>query len=294
VGKTAGVAPEADLYFIGCNVTSDPTFQTPGSDFTGYAQAVNRILDINKGLPEGRKIRVISLSVGWEPSQTGYQEITQAVERARREGVFVISSSLERTHGLRFHGLTREPLADPDSPASYGRVQGWGPGAGTPLLFVPMNSRATAAPTGDGDYAFYPVGGWSWVTPYLAGLYALACQAKPDVTPEEFWRVALETGDPAPAAPPVPVSREEIRKQEAARAEERLAPVRAKLSADEFRRRVRQIYEHETGKPAPEAMGEKEFQEWLVEMATDLQMSRYEPPSGRIPNPVRLVAALQK
>jgi len=82
--------------------------------------------------------------------------------------------------------------------------------------------------------------------------------------------------------------------QEAVRAEERLAPVRAKLSADEFRRRVRQIYEHETGKPAPEAMGEKEFQDWLVEMATDLQMSRYEPPSERIPNPVRLIAALQK
>ena len=29
---------------------------------------------------------------------------------------------------------------------------------------------------------------------YLAGLYALACQVKPTVTPEEFWSVGLETG----------------------------------------------------------------------------------------------------
>lgn len=32
--------------------------------------------------------------------------------------------------------------------------------------------------------------------PYLAGLYALACQVAPDVTPDEFWATALETGTP--------------------------------------------------------------------------------------------------
>ena len=30
--------------------------------------------------------------------------------------------------------------------------------------------------------------------PYLSGLYALACQVKPTVTPDVFWSVALETG----------------------------------------------------------------------------------------------------
>lgn len=29
----------------------------------------------------------------------------------------------------------------------------------------------------------------------MAGLYALACQVKPDVTPEVFWRAAQDTGD---------------------------------------------------------------------------------------------------
>lgn len=31
--------------------------------------------------------------------------------------------------------------------------------------------------------------------PYVAGLYALCCQVKPDITPEEFWKEAMSTGD---------------------------------------------------------------------------------------------------
>lgn len=32
--------------------------------------------------------------------------------------------------------------------------------------------------------------------PYLAGLYALACKIRPDITPEGFWAAAIETGVP--------------------------------------------------------------------------------------------------
>jgi hypothetical protein len=45
------------------------------------------------------------------------------------------------------------------------------------------------------DYAYYPMGGWSWSIPYIAGLYALTCQVKPDVTPDLFWTEALKTGE---------------------------------------------------------------------------------------------------
>jgi len=61
-------------------------------------------------------------------------------------------------------------------------------------LLVPMDARTTAGPTGPADYAFYAVGGWSWSVPWIAGLYALACEAKPDLTPQEFWATALKTG----------------------------------------------------------------------------------------------------
>jgi hypothetical protein len=57
-----------------------------------------------------------------------------------------------------------------------------------------MDSRTTASPTGVEDYVFYREGGWSWSIPYLAGMYALAAQVNPDITPEEFWETALKTG----------------------------------------------------------------------------------------------------
>lgn len=62
-------------------------------------------------------------------------------------------------------------------------------------LLVPMDSRCIASPSGKKSYTFYSTGGFSWSIPYIAGLYALACQVKPDVTPQEFWKKALETGD---------------------------------------------------------------------------------------------------
>lgn len=41
---------------------------------------------------------------------------------------------------------------------------------------------------------FYSSSGWSWAVPWISGLYALACQVKPDITPEVFWAEALKTG----------------------------------------------------------------------------------------------------
>jgi len=57
-----------------------------------------------------------------------------------------------------------------------------------------MDSRCTAGSYGEEDYVFWGSGGMSWVVPYVAGLYALACHADPDVTPEAFWQAAMETG----------------------------------------------------------------------------------------------------
>jgi hypothetical protein len=203
-GKTTGVAPEADVYYIG-SWTGDwePETNNFTWNFEYYARAIHRILEINRKLPEDQKIRVIAMQVGWSPDQAGYQEITAAVEEAKKAGVFVINSSLSETYGLNFHGLGREPLADPNEfpayePGSWWKQQFFDRGSLSNTLLVPMDSRTTASPTGTEDYAFYRVGGWSWSIPYLAGMYALAAQVKPDITPEEFWEVALKMGKTIP------------------------------------------------------------------------------------------------
>ena len=62
-------------------------------------------------------------------------------------------------------------------------------------LLIPMDSRCIAGPSAVDEYVFYASGGWSWCAPYIAGLYAIVCQVKPDATPESFWKAALATGD---------------------------------------------------------------------------------------------------
>jgi hypothetical protein len=197
VGKTVGVAPEADLYFIATSMCSQGTYES--NDFACLAKSVRRIIEINKSLPADRKIRVLSISVGWGPKSKGYTEITAAVNEAKKAGIFVISTNLSETYGLNFHGLGKELLADPNEIQSYGpglwwQTQFYEQGLPKDTLLIPMDSRTTASPTGTEDYVFYREGGWSWVVPYLAGTYALAAQAKPDITPEVFWEIALRTG----------------------------------------------------------------------------------------------------
>ena len=198
VGKTIGVAPEADLYYIATGDCSSGA-NIEDWDFTCRAKAIQRIVEINKTLPASRKIRVISMSIGWAPQSKGYKEITAAVEEAKKDGIFVISTSISQVYGLNFHGLGREPLSDPNKFQSYVPGLWWQnnffqKGDLKNTLLVPMDSRTTASPTGTEDYVFYRSGGWSWSVPYLAGTYALAAQVKPEITPEEFWQTALQTG----------------------------------------------------------------------------------------------------
>lgn len=199
VGKTIGVAPGADLYYI-ASWTGD---WSDNGDFTWnfqyYAQAVRRILEINKRLPEDRKIRVISMQVGWNPKQKGYDDIMSAVEDAKDAEMLIVCSSIEKVHDFRFNGLGRNPMDDPELFDSYKPGLFWSKAFPRNerflnRLMVPMDSRTTASPTGKDEYVFYRQGGWSWAIPYIAGVYALVLQVDPTVTPEQFWLKAMETG----------------------------------------------------------------------------------------------------
>ena len=87
VGKTVGVAPAADLYYIAeTHGTIGPDRQFDW-DFTWLAQSIHRLLDVNASLPKEKKIRVISISVGWSQPQKGYREAMAAVDRANSNGV---------------------------------------------------------------------------------------------------------------------------------------------------------------------------------------------------------------
>ncbi|NLL77235.1 MAG: S8 family serine peptidase [Clostridiales bacterium] len=194
VGKTCGVAPEASLYYITENFMI--------GDFTGrVAEDINELLDLNKMLKDDEKIRVISISWGAEEKEgDGYKELKKAYQRANEEGVFVITTSLleddrEDIKGVNFIGMHKDKLTDPNDFSVYGKAP-WAEEMDlykTDYLSIPMDNRCVAAPTGVNDYAIFQSGGLSWSVPYLAGVYALACQVKPDIDYKEFWEIALET-----------------------------------------------------------------------------------------------------
>jgi hypothetical protein len=200
VGKTAGLAPKADLYYIARGNCSLESGDFADFDFSCLAKDVLRVVEINKSLPEDARIRVVTMEVGWDSSQNGYEAITAAVNQAKAAGIFVVSSSLEESYGFKLNGLGRDILADPNQFDSYTAGSWWaqyffeGKYTLDNTLLFPMDARAGAGCTGKNVYVFYGQGGWSWVTPYIAGMYALAYQVNPGITPDEFWSTGLKTG----------------------------------------------------------------------------------------------------
>ncbi len=220
-GKTCGVAPEADIYFVGChNFDKSETDKSTIPNATHYARAIEMLLEVNARLPREKKIRVISISSGWSQENPGYLAMDKAVRKAARAGIFVVSGNIATDHrpAFWFWGLDRASTDSPDDSASFlpfpwrdliaqvgGRdnfdkyyTRRLERARAPEFLLIPEGSKTVAQSGGPNEYGFYPPGGWSSVIPFIAGLYALACQVKPDVTPEAFWKAALATGDPEP------------------------------------------------------------------------------------------------
>ncbi|WP_242850626.1 S8/S53 family peptidase [Clostridium lundense] len=206
VGKTVGVAPEADLYYIAethGKFTLSSLVTGFSFDFTYLAKSIDRIIEVNKTLPKEKKIRAISMSIGWDKRQKGFKEVDAAVKRAKAEGILVVSTSFDQYYNIDFCGLGRDSMKNPEDFKSYKPAMFWSDSFfknnerfnPSKNIMVPMDSRCTASPTGTSDYVFYKQGGLSWTVPYVAALYTLCCQVNPDITPDEFLKSAVDTGN---------------------------------------------------------------------------------------------------
>lgn len=199
VGKNCGVAPDANLYYIS---STFGTFTIKGAniDLSYMAQGIDRMLEINRMLPEDKKIRVISISRGFGSGVKGSSKVEAAIERAKKENVFVITTTTAPNYGFRLMGLGREMTADPDNIRSYGPGRFWrdnfydGNTDMERVLLVPMDARTYASWADADSYEFGASGGLSWSVPWLAGLYALCLEKNPSLTPDEFISKAFETG----------------------------------------------------------------------------------------------------
>ena len=89
--------------------------------------------------------------------------------------------------------LNRIPGKDLDDPNSYQRAS-WASSfkSSDDQLWVPTD-RTGAGPEGHDVFIYWPEGGLSWATPYVASLAALAFQVHPDITPDEIVEQLLNT-----------------------------------------------------------------------------------------------------
>lgn len=191
-GKDAGVAPEAKLYYVSYINDELQTIEKSEERYASLAKSIERIVEINKELPKDEKIRVLSISSGWDPSATA---IEKAIDKAKKDGIFVVTARLYDHDGLYFGGLKREVLSDPNDINSYSALYVDEYEEAGEILFAPMDARWVASHVGIDDYVMYSRGAWSMVVPYISGVYTLACQVYPDITPELFWEIALATGN---------------------------------------------------------------------------------------------------
>lgn len=192
LGQSVGTAPEAKLFYFA------PEFHEENHRFDArpITQTLQKIQQLNARLAPADKIRVVSISRGFSSNDSGAEEFDRIKKELENSGVLVLTANdvftLSRTH----------MLANPDDGSVYQRpAYWWKPkeyasysALSKPL--VPTDFRTTASPTGNADYVTYANGGLSWGVPYLAGLYALAVQVNPAITPAQFKKLAAETARP--------------------------------------------------------------------------------------------------
>ena len=189
-GKTLGVAPECNLYYVSYNTN----LENDETSALGMVQGVQYILDLNETLPEKDKIQVISLSRNFVNGSPYYQEFLAVKKRAEENGMFLFTVQTPMDKYC-FAGLKKESTANPDNFQAYRPIDRmatdyWKVSA----VYVPEANITTASPTGIEDYVFYGYSGISWAVPYYAGCYALALQADTTITPEGFYQLAIDTG----------------------------------------------------------------------------------------------------
>ena len=192
-GKTVGVAPQATVFELAHALGE----QLPNHryDARPIAHMLRRVAELNKQLSPAQKIRVVSISRGFDKTDLGAEEITAARQALENDGVAVFSTNdvltLSRNHALD----------DPDDATAYCRAAYWFAEYDLPFYeyiqgpIVPTDFRTVASPTGAKDYVHYANGGLSWAVPYVAGLYALGVQVYPGLTKEIFVQKANETAD---------------------------------------------------------------------------------------------------
>jgi len=178
VGDNIGTAPDASVYYVAA-----PSWL---EDAQYYADALDWIIAENEKLPDGNKIRAVSVSTMpsgiWKLLTKNNEAWDAAYQRAVEAGILVLDCTYEQ-------GITVPCTYDVNNPDNIAKcIPNWDGPTDSPhkRINIPIR-RTTATEEGrDGKLVFYyqydGPGGLSWTVPYLTGVLAMGWQVNPDLS----------------------------------------------------------------------------------------------------------------
>lgn len=188
VGDSIGTAPDAMIYFVAA-----PSWN---ADAKYQADALNWIIDKNSTLPEGEKIRAVSISAApsgqGSPFRKNNSLWDSSYSRAIKSGLIVIDCTSD-------NGITSPCYNDIDHPDDISKSSPGFPGmaftADSNRICVPNSLRTVAEEYNQGvfSYTYCGRGGISWAEPYLVGVLALGWQLRPEISGQEMIRLLYST-----------------------------------------------------------------------------------------------------
>ena len=181
VGTNCGTAPGARVYYAAA-----PSWKM---DAAYYAKGLDWIIAQNEKLPEGEKIRVVSVSAS--PNQSSWanrQMWDRACARAEADGIMVLDCTNSRHRGFIgrcwYNARVPESVAQCNPWAPPNREFRFNP---TDIsILVPSSPRTTAEDGAVPGYQYCGKGGLSWAIPYCAGVLAMGWQVNPELSPEQM------------------------------------------------------------------------------------------------------------
>ena len=196
-GDETGVAPDSKLIY----------FATQDNKNDGL-QALRRILEINseakKNNQPENKIKVVSLSWGFNEGMEGYDEFRALLKELYDSGVFVVTADFnmidESITGGKFARCTLEKKDQQGNPNDFNNYIATLdiPGYPDNTLFVLCGDKTVASATNPNSFRHDSQGSTSWSVPTLAGVYTCALQCAEEngieLTPKLFWDYAYKTG----------------------------------------------------------------------------------------------------
>lgn len=159
VGRTTGTAPDANLYYFAAPMIVDGEL-----DRKYINEAIRQLLEINKTLPENKKIRFLSCSWGGIKDK-GADESKALFDECEKNGIMVIGGAYKEMstyvpYDKRYKNKTN-------------------------CIGIPTNGKTT--PFWQGGYYYTRQGGQSSTFPYIAGILACATQGNALFFTRQNW-----------------------------------------------------------------------------------------------------------